>query len=547
MLKIFSESWTSYTFQKYFYFFIIAVSFLLFYKLGSWGVIETSEARYAEIAREMFLSGDFIHPRLLGILHYHKPPFIYWITTLSYSLFGTTEFAARFFLQVAYLLQIYLVYKISRLMLQSHYASLFAAVIYATMPMVLISIRGLTTDAYVNTMILAAIYTWLSFITSKKIIYIYSTSLLLALGFLTKGPVPWIYVGLFIIGTVDMTGNLKKYWPHYLIAIIILIPLSLSWYWVIIHENAQLGDYFLIHHTIERFTNASTFKRAEPWWYYLAVSPAVMLTWLLVFIAGIIKNKLTTMPVILKRVTLFWILIPFVFFSTASSKLVLYILPIFGGVSILCAYFLMRENFSKKIENSFLVVLIILDVAFLTTPFLSGEIVAPVWIVFIPLLALIILVTIHRKGNLLPRAERICLYAMTFTLSLIPVSTELMSNNEVTVNAIAPVANWIRSENLDKRSILVYNELMPSLAFQLRNHDIISLYDGNQNALREVDFERTNQWRTRWFDLTNEKTLAPDRRNSILVAKKGKIKEHSQWLLAGYTKQKTFGKWIVYY
>jgi hypothetical protein len=534
-------------FKRCFYFFIIIVSFLLFYRLGSWGVIETSEARYAEIAKEMFLSRDFIHPRLLGILHYHKPPFIYWITSLSYSIFGTTEFAARFFLQIAYLLQIFLVYRIGRLVLNDNYASLLASIIYATMPIVLISIRGLTTDAYVNTMILGAVYTWLSFIQSKKTIYIYLTSLLLALGFLTKGPVAWIYAGLIIAGTLDLTTNFKKYWLHYLFAIVILIPLSLSWYLLIIQENRKIADYFVIHHVIERFTNASSFKRTEPWWYYLAVLPAVMLTWLWVFIAGLIKNKISTMPALVKRIGLFWILIPFVFFSAASSKLVLYILPIFGGVSILCGWFLTKENFSKKLEHGFLIALILLDVAFLVTPFYKSKVIVPLWTAFIPLLSIALLIIIARKGAYLQNSQRICLYAMTFTLSLIPFSTLFMSYNEITVNAITPVADWIKAEKLEKRSVLVYNELMPSLAFHLGNHDIISLYDGNQSAAREIDFEQDDLWRTRWIDLTKDRPLANDRGNTILLARKGKIKEHSQWLLAGYTKQKTFGKWIVYY
>ena len=136
---------------------------------------------------------------------------------------------------------------------------------------------------------------------------------------------------------------------------------------------------------------------------------------------------------------------------------------------------------------------------------------------------------------------------MTFTLSLIPFSTFFMSHNEIIVNAITPIADWIRAEKLEKRSILVYNELTPSLAFHLGNHDIISLYDGNQSALREVDFEPDEQWRKRWIDLTKDKPEKMERSNTVLLARKGKIKESSQWLLAGYTKQKTFGKWIVYY
>ena len=75
-----------------------------------WGVVETSEARYAEISREMLLSGDWLHPTLLKIHHYHKPPITYWITAVAYSVFGISAFAARFFLIAAYCAQVVIIF-----------------------------------------------------------------------------------------------------------------------------------------------------------------------------------------------------------------------------------------------------------------------------------------------------------------------------------------------------------------------------------------------------------------------------------------------------
>jgi 4-amino-4-deoxy-L-arabinose transferase-like glycosyltransferase len=537
---------TQKSFQQWCFLFLLLMILLLFLKLGSWGVIETSEARYAEISKEMYQSKDLIHPRMLGILHYHKPPVIYWITTFAYSIFGTTEFAARFFLQVVYFLQVILIYRIALLIFNDKRTSLYAAIVYATLPMVLISIRGLTTDAYVNTIILGAILSWLSFIKHQKIIYIYTTTLLLGIGFLTKGPVPWIYAGAVILGTFTFASNFKKYWIHYLIGIIITLPLAFSWYIQIISENSHLRDYFLFHHTVERFTNASTFKRAEPWWYYIAVLPAVMLTWFLILIVGMIQNKLGDMPLLIKRIAIWWVLLPFIFFSIASSKLVLYILPIFGGLSILCAYYLSKENFTRRVEYIFLGILILLNTIFGLSPFYK-DLSLPIWLSLIPLVSLIMMIVICRFKTSFNVSARLCLYAMAFTVALIPFSTMFMSNNELVVNSIKPVAAWLKEEKLDERKILVYDELLPSLAFQLGNATIISLYDGNQSAAREVQFEQDDNWQRNLIDLTSNDANRINTANSVLLIKKGKLKAHSQWLSSMYQANKTIGKWVIYY
>jgi 4-amino-4-deoxy-L-arabinose transferase-like glycosyltransferase len=534
-------------FRKLCFLFLGAISLLLFIKLGSWGVIETSEARYAQISKEMYESKDFIHPKMLGILHYHKPPFIYWITSLSYAIFGVTEFAARFFLQLAYLLQIVLIYKVAMIIFADRKVSLYTTVIYATFPMVLISIRGLTTDAYVTTLILGSILSWLSFIKYQKPAHIYLTALLLSIGFLTKGPVPWIYVGCVMIGTISLVPDFKKYWWHYLISIMIMIPISFSWYAFIITENKALREYFLIHHTVERFTNGNSFKRAEPWWFYLASLPALMLTWLIVLITGAIKNKIPSMPLVLKRIAIFWVTIPFIFFSVASSKLILYILPLFGGLAIVSGYYLSKENLGKAAENIFVGLLLLLNLIFAIAPFFENIISLPSWIGIVPLVALLLILLIRYKTTIYSIGERLCLYAMIFTVSLIPFSTVMLSQNNLLVNAIKPVSTWIQKQELTHKKILVYNELLPSLAFDLGHKNIISLYDGNHSAMRETQFEENAMWKENWIDLTSNQTIKVDVKNTILLAKKGKFKDRSQWILTSYKQQKEIGKWIVYY
>lgn len=76
---------------------LIFMGMVLYFNLGNWEVTESSEARYAQIPKEMIESGDYVHPTLMGIYHYHKPPMTYWITAVAYKLFGVTSWSARFF------------------------------------------------------------------------------------------------------------------------------------------------------------------------------------------------------------------------------------------------------------------------------------------------------------------------------------------------------------------------------------------------------------------------------------------------------------------
>ncbi len=54
------------------------------------------EARYAQVAREMFERGDLVTPMLGGFNWFEKPVLLYWLQIFSYKLFGVSEFAARF-------------------------------------------------------------------------------------------------------------------------------------------------------------------------------------------------------------------------------------------------------------------------------------------------------------------------------------------------------------------------------------------------------------------------------------------------------------------
>src|SRR3984893_10930067 len=76
---------------------LIAFAALILYLpgLGRPALWEPDEGRYAEIAREMYLTGDYITPRDNWVRYFEKPPLVYWAETAAISIFGANEFAIR--------------------------------------------------------------------------------------------------------------------------------------------------------------------------------------------------------------------------------------------------------------------------------------------------------------------------------------------------------------------------------------------------------------------------------------------------------------------
>jgi 4-amino-4-deoxy-L-arabinose transferase-like glycosyltransferase len=74
---------------------VLVPALCFLYGLGSSALRDNNEGLYAEIAREMLSTGDFIVPHLNGVPYIEKPPLLYWLISLSMAVFGHTPAAAR--------------------------------------------------------------------------------------------------------------------------------------------------------------------------------------------------------------------------------------------------------------------------------------------------------------------------------------------------------------------------------------------------------------------------------------------------------------------
>lgn len=531
---------------------LFIIGSVLLINVGNFGVVETSDARYAEIAREMYVNNDYINPNLLDVHHYHKPPFTYQITALGYKLFGINSFGARFFLQLSVLLQILLVYKLSLLFFSKKNTAIYSAIIYASFPLVLVSSRNLTTDSFLTTFALLSIYSWLKYVKSNKITCIYIFAISLGLGFYTKGPVIFIAPLTFILAYKRLNKISYQFSIHHLIAFILFLIIGFWWYLLLINNNSDFLNYFLGKQTVERFS-INAFDRSEPFWYFLLLTPVVGAPWVLIlpYLLKVNKNYFNKNNMI--KILVISISIPLIFLSISSSKRILYILPLYVFLALLASYLFefINDKQRKVVSISVFSFYAIILVAIIVLPYTNADFFIPNTVIIISASVLLLLtyLLVSKKFN---SEQKPMVISFIMSIFLIFISSHLMSVNQLKINSTQPIIDFLKSEKLDNKEVIVYNSRRPSIAFGL-NKSIVSIYNYRDDLNRETQFEQDTNWKKFLLNINDDddkKEILSIIKNkpTILISYKESSKDQIIKNLAKYyTNKKELGKYIIYY
>jgi 4-amino-4-deoxy-L-arabinose transferase-like glycosyltransferase len=191
----------------------------------------------------------------------------------------------------------------------------------------------------------------------------------MGLGVMAKG-VPALVIpfgGAFICSL--LTGNLKKLFKpiNFLPGIILFLLIILPWHIIMIkiHGNAFFDEYIIKHH-LHRFLNSQDIGRKRPFLYYFGVILWGFIPWIFSILAvliarskNIIKNKFydiyknfNSLDNLNKLIYISWIFVFWImlFFSSSSTKLATYILPVYYPLAIITG--LIWKNYIENNENS---------------------------------------------------------------------------------------------------------------------------------------------------------------------------------------------------
>jgi hypothetical protein len=320
------------------YFWIILTIFW-FATLGQRPLIHPDEGRYAELSLNILQSGDWITPRLNGILYFEKPALQYWMGALSFLVFGINEFAARFWPALTGILSVLVVGLTARRVWgNGHYAAL----VMASSFWVIGNSHFLTLDAGLMFFLTLALCSFLwaqqdGASPTERRYGMWISWAAIAGATLSKG-----LIGLLIPGCALMLYSLINWqWTlwrrmQWLPGLTIFILLAGPWFWLVAQRNPGFAYFFFIHEHFARYlTNEA--ERAGPLWYFVPILLLGFLPWTsllprLVREAWPRREKSAFQA---ERFLLIWAGFVFVFFSRSHSKLPSYILPMFPALALL--------------------------------------------------------------------------------------------------------------------------------------------------------------------------------------------------------------------
>ncbi len=524
----------------------VLIAMALFANLNDWSVTESTEARYAQISKEMLESKDYLHPTLMGIQHYHKPPLTYWVTVVAYKLFGVSGFSARFFLQIAIILQVMIVYGIGRSLLKSRKLAFLAALLYFALPGVYMSSRALTTDVYLTSFVLLSVFAWLRYTLYGQKFFVLLFYLSLGLGFLTKGPVVFVFPVFFVAGTYLAGVRPPKQAFYHLAGIAVMLVVGLAWFVYLILLDKQFIDYFLIRHTLERFAT-DVFRRSEPWWYFPAVIIASSFPWGIMLLIRLFRSP--SFRSAKGIIFLMWIVPGVFFFSLSASKLMLYVLPVYAGLAIGAIWAWVRMSRRQKsiwarIQLIYQLV-VLLGLFFIplveSNLFLSWEVYSLAIMTVGVLIAL-------RYAPIIAR-EKPILSAAVFMYGLSLITPHIFEHNPEKIKDSRYIAAFIENELPETENILIFDRRLPSIPFHT-DTNVISLYVGDHNLNRETQFESNDQWKENLINLReNPEKLSEliQADNVLLLRSSRQPPEHFLEDLQAFDQVTSIDGWDIYY
>lgn len=320
---------------------IIAISaFLIFLGLGKNHLIPWDEAIYGKVAHQILETGDPFTLRWAdeADLWFEKPPLNFWFMAVFMSFLGKSELAVRLPSAIMGFGSVLVTYLFAKRAFKSNIAGIFAGLSLITNIHFLYYSRTAMLDISLTFWSVLAVYLYFLGREKSKAHFWFLSGSAIGAAVMTKsivGLLPGLDIfvyELYLLAVDRKFPPIKKYFA--LLVGLLLVATPWHIYMYMLHGDIFFKEY-IGYHVLSRATTAIEDKGA-PWYFYFTVARVGMRLWFV--------GLLTIFPLIIYRLykndRSFWLFliattVIFVFFSSATSKLIWYLLPIYPFIGAL--------------------------------------------------------------------------------------------------------------------------------------------------------------------------------------------------------------------
>jgi 4-amino-4-deoxy-L-arabinose transferase-like glycosyltransferase len=336
--------------------FLTALIYIL--STTGWGVVDYDEGYYVQPALHMAQSGDWVTPYANGVRFLEKPPLLYWVTAVSFRVFGINEFALRLPTALAVVALVWIVMLIGR-RLSDEWTGVLAGLGTAFSAGTFLFTRETLHDVWLVLFISLAVYAFVEWHLNPK--HPMRPALLFYAAMAGAVLCKSLVGAAFPIGIIIVFFLLSREWPrirslHLIPGTLLFLVLTVPWHWLAAVRNQGFLQAFFVNEQLLRFIG----KHKPPviWSIPLLTFWALILIWLFpwtVFLpAAFARNRALAGESlrVLKRLATAWAGVILVFFSI-SGRLEHYAFPALPAFFLLIAAPLSREGESKSILWAF--------------------------------------------------------------------------------------------------------------------------------------------------------------------------------------------------
>ncbi|SMG39956.1 glycosyltransferase family 39 protein [Dethiosulfovibrio salsuginis] len=481
---------------------LILSSFLFFWMLGGHGLLEPDEGRYSEIPREMMETGDYVTPRLNGVLYFEKPVLHYWLTASAFAVMGKTELASRFWPAALAVVGVLFTYWLGAY-LYGKRSGLAAGVILASSLLYFAIAQINLTDMPVSSFITVAMVAFLmARLQNRRWLLLFYSAMALAV--LTKGLIGLVLPGAVILCYMIVTRRWSIVKDTlYLPGIILFFAITVPWFWAVCRANPDFFHFFFIHEHFVRYAT-KVHNRYEPVWFFVPILLVGTIPW-----TGFIPQAL--MEAIKGRkgqdesdwagiYLALWFAVIFAFFSLSSSKLIPYIVPVLPPLAILVGRRAVRIWDEGDLKNTLVglslssVLTVLFGVAFVVYPYVQDRLPSELLVPQLVHKGIILLVGTglawwgYLKGS--PKKVLICL-TITGIIFILSFKTGFSLYDRI--NSARQLSDIIKPHLREDDVVAQYGDYNQGLPFYLERRNVLV------NYLGELEFGAKRETDPSWF------------------------------------------------